>query len=104
MATNAAFHSLLKKNRPKVTKKVRNPNSRNPNEIRIPKIEIRNRDSRWYFSDFGLLSAFGFRFSDFIRPPARQTDSGFRPPPRRDRRRCPQFRRGALRGSVAAGD
>ena len=69
-----------------------------------PKIKIRNRDSDGHYSDFGLLSAFGFRFSDFIRPPAPQTDSGFRPPPRRDWRRCPRFPRGALRGNAAAGD
>src|ERR1035437_232148 len=52
----------------------RNPNteSRNPKEIRIPKSEIRRSGRRWMArtvcqirpSDFGLLSAFGFRVSD----------------------------------------
>src|ERR1039458_7325704 len=65
----------------------------------------RREEALKYFSI--LHSAFemsrclgGYENRAEFTPPAPQTNFGFRPPPRRDWRRCRQFPRGALRGSV----
>jgi len=50
---------------------MKNPSPRNPKSERNPMAEIRRARPQDFWlraSDFGLLSAFGFRLSDFTLP------------------------------------